>query len=165
MGRSKIKIEKIENDKARNIAFNKRKKGLLKKSMELSILCDVQIYLFIFQSNFLTQYKSHPIETICAVKKVETVTNHDIVHNYSIENTIKSTYKTLLKKAMGPAHLQIKPNDIPNSDLHSIITKITHNSKIESPISSIFPSYPLTPEIILPINSANSMTAWLNNEV
>lgn len=47
MGRNKIKIEKIAKDRTRNITFLKRKKGLVKKAMELSILCGTEILLCI----------------------------------------------------------------------------------------------------------------------
>lgn len=50
MGRNKIKIEKISNDRTRNITFEKRMKGLIKKAMELSILCDSEILLCIVDS-------------------------------------------------------------------------------------------------------------------
>ena len=48
MGRNKISIQKIKNERSRNITFYKRKKGLLKKAMELSILCDVDILVRIY---------------------------------------------------------------------------------------------------------------------
>lgn len=50
MGRNKIKIEKIENIKLRITTFNKRKKGLIKKAMELSLLCDTDILLCILDN-------------------------------------------------------------------------------------------------------------------
>lgn len=43
MGRKKIQIRFIEQDGARNQTLGKRKIGLLKKAMELSILCDCEI--------------------------------------------------------------------------------------------------------------------------
>ena len=46
MGRNKIEIEPIKEDKLRNITFNKRKHGLLKKATELSILCNIKVVLF-----------------------------------------------------------------------------------------------------------------------
>ncbi len=48
MGRKKIKIEKISQSKNRQVTFNKRRVGLMKKAMELSILCDCDIALIIF---------------------------------------------------------------------------------------------------------------------
>lgn len=51
MGRNKIKIEKISNERNRHATFSKRKNGLFKKAMELSILCDCEIALLIFNSN------------------------------------------------------------------------------------------------------------------
>jgi hypothetical protein len=51
MGRNKIKIEKINNNRLRQVTFYKRKKGLLKKAMELSLLCDVKVFLCIVDKN------------------------------------------------------------------------------------------------------------------
>ena len=45
MGRNKIKIERIKSERNRNVTFIKRKKGLIKKAMELSLLCDANIFL------------------------------------------------------------------------------------------------------------------------
>ena len=48
MGKKKIeKISLISNLNTRKVTFCKRKKGLLKKSMELSMLCDLSIFIFI----------------------------------------------------------------------------------------------------------------------
>ncbi|PRQ30048.1 putative transcription factor MADS-MIKC family [Rosa chinensis] len=50
MGRGKIHISRIENRTTRQVTFAKRRAGLLKKTHELSVLCDVQIGLVIFSS-------------------------------------------------------------------------------------------------------------------
>jgi hypothetical protein len=78
MGRNKIKIEKIKSERNRNITFIKRKKGLIKKAMELSLLCDAEILVAIVSKdneqlslfcsdesveNFLLKYLKSPINT------------------------------------------------------------------------------------------------------
>ncbi|KAG8491368.1 hypothetical protein CXB51_014508 [Gossypium anomalum] len=47
MGRRKLKIQRLEDMKARQAKYSKRKKGILKKAKELSILCDVEVVLLI----------------------------------------------------------------------------------------------------------------------
>jgi hypothetical protein len=47
MGRNKIKMERIKSERNRNVTFIKRKKGLIKKAMELSLLCEANIFLCI----------------------------------------------------------------------------------------------------------------------
>jgi hypothetical protein len=61
MGRNKIQIIRIENERNRQATFTKRKNGLIKKAMELSILCDCEIALIVFQENKLYQYGSEGI--------------------------------------------------------------------------------------------------------
>ncbi|XP_012827797.1 PREDICTED: floral homeotic protein PMADS 2-like [Erythranthe guttata] len=47
MGRGKLRMELIKNEKVRNAAFEKRKKGIVKSANELSTLCGVQIGMII----------------------------------------------------------------------------------------------------------------------
>lgn len=51
MGRNKIKIQKIANDRIRQVSYYKRRKGLIKKAMELSLLCDIEVFLSIVDKN------------------------------------------------------------------------------------------------------------------
>ncbi|CAD8103147.1 unnamed protein product [Paramecium sonneborni] len=45
MGRNKIDIQYLKDDRIRNITFNKRKNGLLKKACELAVLCNIKMLL------------------------------------------------------------------------------------------------------------------------
>ncbi|KAL8151457.1 hypothetical protein V2J09_021265 [Rumex salicifolius] len=61
MGRGKIDIKRIENTTKRQVTFSKRRNGLLKKTHELSVLCDAQIGLILFSSTGkLFQFSSFP---------------------------------------------------------------------------------------------------------
>ncbi|XP_039047725.1 protein TRANSPARENT TESTA 16-like isoform X2 [Hibiscus syriacus] len=61
MGRGKIAIKRIENQTTRQVTFSKRRAGLLKKTHELSVLCDAQIGLIIFSTTGkMCQYCSEP---------------------------------------------------------------------------------------------------------
>ncbi|XP_060173265.1 agamous-like MADS-box protein AGL27 [Lycium barbarum] len=51
MGRKKVEIKRIQEKSCRQVAFCKRRKGLLKKAKELSILCDVDVVVVIFSNN------------------------------------------------------------------------------------------------------------------
>ncbi|CAD7702365.1 unnamed protein product [Ostreobium quekettii] len=63
VGRKKIRIEKIQDERARQVTFTKRKNGLMKKAMELSILCDCEIALVVFNSSGkLFEYSSGSID-------------------------------------------------------------------------------------------------------
>ncbi|KAL2113948.1 hypothetical protein VUR80DRAFT_1526 [Thermomyces stellatus] len=51
MGRRKIEIKAIKDDRNRSVTFLKRKGGLFKKAHELSVLCSVDVAVFIFGNN------------------------------------------------------------------------------------------------------------------
>ncbi|XP_037835571.1 myocyte-specific enhancer factor 2A isoform X2 [Kryptolebias marmoratus] len=65
MGRKKIQITRILDERNRQVTFMKRKFGLMKKAYELSVLCDCEIALIIFNSsNKLFQYASTDMDKV-----------------------------------------------------------------------------------------------------
>ncbi|KAJ3105697.1 myocyte enhancer factor [Phlyctochytrium planicorne] len=65
MGRKKIKIAPIQDERNRQVTFLKRKFGLMKKAYELSVLCDCEIALIIINhNNKLVQYASTDMDKI-----------------------------------------------------------------------------------------------------
>ncbi|KAK2635718.1 hypothetical protein Ddye_030510 [Dipteronia dyeriana] len=75
MGRGKIEIKRIENSTTRQVTFSKRRSGLLKKTHELSVLCDAQIGLIIFSSTGkLFQYCTHPFRMEQIIERHQKVT-------------------------------------------------------------------------------------------
>ena len=65
MGRKKISIARITDERNRQVTFTKRKFGLMKKAYELSVLCDCEISVIIFNShNKLFQYASTDMEKV-----------------------------------------------------------------------------------------------------
>ncbi|RYC55306.1 hypothetical protein CHU98_g10900, partial [Xylaria longipes] len=65
MGRRKIEIKAIKDDRNRSVTFLKRKGGLFKKAHELSVLCSVDVAVFIFGSNKkLYEYSSRDMHEL-----------------------------------------------------------------------------------------------------
>lgn len=62
MGRRKIAIEPIEDPRLRQISFEKRKIGLLKKAIELSVLCQCEVICLVKHRDRYIQYGSDSIE-------------------------------------------------------------------------------------------------------
>ncbi|KAL8150227.1 hypothetical protein V2J09_020035 [Rumex salicifolius] len=50
MARGKVQMKRIENKKYRQVTFVKRRSGLIKKALEISVLCDAQVALIIFST-------------------------------------------------------------------------------------------------------------------
>nr|XP_009778843.1 PREDICTED: truncated transcription factor CAULIFLOWER A-like [Nicotiana sylvestris] len=48
MGRGKVQLRRIENKINRQVTFSKRRGGLVKKALEISVLCDAEVALIVF---------------------------------------------------------------------------------------------------------------------
>ncbi|XP_055379878.1 myocyte-specific enhancer factor 2 isoform X2 [Condylostylus longicornis] len=84
MGRKKIQISRITDERNRQVTFNKRKFGVMKKAYELSVLCDCEIALIIFSSsNKLYQYASTDMDKVL-LKYTEYNEPHESITNKNI---------------------------------------------------------------------------------
>ncbi|TSK53687.1 Myocyte-specific enhancer factor 2B [Bagarius yarrelli] len=89
MGRKKIQISRILDQRNRQVTFTKRKFGLMKKAYELSVLCDCEIALIIFNStNRLFQYASTDMDKVL-LKYTEYSEPHESRTNSDILETLR----------------------------------------------------------------------------
>nr|XP_026653925.1 LOW QUALITY PROTEIN: myocyte-specific enhancer factor 2D [Zonotrichia albicollis] len=99
MGRKKIQIQRITDERNRQVTFTKRKFGLMKKAYELSVLCDCEIALIIFNhSNKLFQYASTDMDKVL-LKYTEYNEPHESRTNADIiEDVLNQTFCRMLKR-------------------------------------------------------------------
>ncbi|XP_028316713.1 myocyte-specific enhancer factor 2D homolog isoform X2 [Gouania willdenowi] len=89
MGRKKIQIQRITDERNRQVTFTKRKFGLMKKAYELSVLCDCEIALIIFNhANKLFQYASTDMDKVL-LKYTEYNEPHESRTNADIIETLR----------------------------------------------------------------------------
>lgn len=105
MGRRKIDIRYIEDERNRQVTFTKRRNGLLKKARELSILCGAEIAVVIFSSvagqTRLHDYSSHNItKTLSRLSQFEG----------TVESRDNNTYNSQV-----PAQTQSRTHDDPRA--------------------------------------------------
>ena len=65
-------IQKIDNEKQRAVTFCKRKRGLIKKAIELSQLCGLRIFLSILDNDKqkIVEYQSHADFDVTSLSKI-----------------------------------------------------------------------------------------------
>ncbi|XP_047443102.1 myocyte-specific enhancer factor 2B isoform X1 [Mugil cephalus] len=107
MGRKKIQISRILDQRNRQVTFTKRKFGLMKKAYELSVLCDCEIALIIFNStNRLFQYASTDMDKVLLKyteysEPHESRTNTDILEVQRRRRLNGLQCETLRRKGLG----------------------------------------------------------------
>ena len=52
MGKRSLPMQKIDHKRRRTVVKNKRRNGLLKKAVELSLLCDQKIFLVVYDEEY-----------------------------------------------------------------------------------------------------------------
>ena len=88
MGRKKIQIAKISDERDRRVTFKKRRIGLLKKAIQLSTLTDCQIVLKVFNredNSFIEYYSNDAKELEGIVKKSPNVNQYSKFSNSHYE--------------------------------------------------------------------------------
>ncbi|KAL6312369.1 hypothetical protein AAG906_008039 [Vitis piasezkii] len=117
MGRGKIAIRRIENQTSRQVTFSKRRAGLLKKTHELSVLCDVQIGLIIFSSTGkMCEYCTEPWRMDQIIERYQKVTGTRIPEHDSREQI----YNELTRMRKETSCLQRSMRGYTGEDLSSV---------------------------------------------
>ena len=101
MGRKKLEIQSIEDDKIRRVMFKKRRVGVLKKAMELSVLtgCEISLSIFWKEDGSLLEYVS-------SNQAVKTKQDFD-VHQYAcFQNTHFKLCEEIEKSITKYGHLK-----------------------------------------------------------
>jgi len=92
MGRKKIRIERIPDERNRMVTFTKRKNGLIKKAMELSVLCQCEIALVVFnESGKCFKYSSSDISSLLSRYASVAGTPHEVRDNDDYMDLVKKT--------------------------------------------------------------------------
>ncbi|XP_024186166.1 MADS-box protein SVP isoform X2 [Rosa chinensis] len=133
MAREKIQIKKIDNATARQVTFSKRRRGLLKKAEELSVLCDADIALIIFSSTGkLFEYASSSMKEILERHRLHSK-NLGKLEQPSLELQLveNSNYSRLSKEIAAKSH-QLR--QMRGEELHGL--KLEELQQLENSLES-----------------------------
>lgn len=153
MGRRAIPIELIDEVRKRHTTFNKRKLGLLKKAIELSILCDVEISVIMFSKHHgetkMHEYTSSDTKSmlnraIAFKGPVESFTNASFPHATSNSKSVRCGEKRPREEDLTVNSVTLMRHLL-NSEMANRQISDHYNSfstqKLET-ISNIFPAMP-----------------------
>lgn len=85
MGKRKIEIKKIKDKYTSQLTYHKRKKGLIKKAMELSLLCDIDFFLLLVD-------KKEKLSITCSKSSISEFIKNNIIN---MNNRIVKEFFTL----------------------------------------------------------------------
>lgn len=142
MGRKKISISKINDERNRQVTFTKRKFGLMKKAYELSVLCECEIVIIIFNSNNkLFQYASSNVDSIL-LKYTEHNEPNETKTNMDILDTLNKKGGDCGKDDDSDGEYDCQPSPADSSKYiynNPINNYVASNNQINSEISSNMP--------------------------
>jgi len=146
MGRKKIQISRINDERNRQVTFTKRKFGLMKKAYELSVLCECEIALIIFNgSNKLFQYASTDMDKVLLKyteynEPHESRTNADIIEMLSKKDTKNCDSPDVDHQiAQMPTPGTIKQYEVINREFDEMIKSLRANPSVHA-----YPSLPVS---------------------
>ena len=103
-------MKKIENLSQRNLSYNKRKRGLLKKVIELSTFCDMDVFLVIFDRNKkqLVEFNSSSDFSLRTLKKLFVAKN---MSKLKYEKYHNEDYELLDQEMSDKRFMSLKPTN------------------------------------------------------
>ncbi|KAD6796402.1 hypothetical protein E3N88_07298 [Mikania micrantha] len=127
MARKKIKIKRIDNITARQVTFSKRRRGLLKKAQELSVLCDADVALIIFSATGkLFEYASSSMEEILGKYKLHSNKDANKVDEPSLNLQLEKSDEMRLSKEINDKNHELSRHLI-GQDLETLsIDELEH---------------------------------------
>ncbi|XP_036306220.1 myocyte-specific enhancer factor 2B isoform X2 [Pipistrellus kuhlii] len=138
MGRKKIQISRILDQRNRQVTFTKRKFGLMKKAYELSVLCDCEIALIIFNSaNRLFQYASTDMDRVL-LKYTEYSEPHESRTNTDILETLK-------RRGVGLDGPELEPDEGPEGPGEKLRRLAGDGGEPALPRPRLYPAAPTMP--------------------
>ncbi|KAG5534694.1 hypothetical protein RHGRI_022728 [Rhododendron griersonianum] len=107
MGRRKLELKTIEDKSSRQVTFSKRRSGLMKKARELSVLCDVEIAVFVFSGGGKL-YEFCTGDRLFEEHKVDQLDMTELTQlEHKLDTTLRQTRKRksqLMMKAVAALH-------------------------------------------------------------
>uniref|UniRef100_A0A6B2L5F0 MADS-box domain-containing protein n=1 Tax=Arcella intermedia TaxID=1963864 RepID=A0A6B2L5F0_9EUKA len=146
MGRRKIEIKAIGDEKKRLATFIKRKNGLMKKAMELSILCGCEVKLEIHNNGEVVKYSSIEGEegqqmVNATLGNPSTLKNADYFSLYEKEREAQREKKRAQETTSAPT-----PNPAPNPITSNYVPILPQGSMILPNLPGLIYYYPNNPQ-------------------
>ncbi|CAF0743736.1 unnamed protein product [Didymodactylos carnosus] len=136
MGRKKIQIQRIADERTRQVTFTKRKFGLMKKAYELSVLCGCEIALIVFNSNDrLFQYASSDMDKVL-LRYAEYNEPHESCTNTEIVDILHR--KQHSKNIDSEDELESESNCTMTPVICDQLQKIEHNTDVTQDLEQAF---------------------------
>ncbi|XP_051574332.1 myocyte-specific enhancer factor 2D homolog isoform X7 [Myxocyprinus asiaticus] len=162
MGRKKIQIQRITDERNRQVTFTKRKFGLMKKAYELSVLCDCEIALIIFNhSNKLFQYASTDMDKVLLKyteynEPHESRTNADIIEALNKKEHRDSESPDPEEPFSLTPHTEEKYKKI-DEEFDKMMQSYRLSSTVPPPTFSMPVTVPVSNQSLLPFSNPSSL--------